>query len=132
MSFHLLVRSSLKNVILGIQERFGSRPSMARNPTLEQAFGHPILSTYLACELHERIGAALASAKALAVARPMPEPAPVTSATLFSKEKFIIELHHSNIEYRHLPFSRDHAEPVVFLRKSVLSAPSRRQLLGSP
>jgi hypothetical protein len=29
------------------------------------------------------------SAKAFAVARPMPEPAPVTSATLFSKDKFI-------------------------------------------
>src|SRR5437870_4589528 len=35
--------------------------------------------------------AAPASAKALAVARPMPEPAPVTSATLFSKDKFINE-----------------------------------------
>jgi hypothetical protein len=30
-----------------------------------------------------------ASAKAFAVARPMPAPAPVTSATLFSKDKFI-------------------------------------------
>src|SRR5260370_21931945 len=33
--------------------------------------------------------AAPASAKALAVVRPMPEPAPVTSATLFSKDEFI-------------------------------------------
>jgi hypothetical protein len=35
------------------------------------------------------VTAAPTSAKALAVARPMPEPAPVTSATLFSKDKFM-------------------------------------------
>jgi hypothetical protein len=33
--------------------------------------------------------AAPSSAKALEVTRPMPEPAPVTSATLFSKDEFI-------------------------------------------
>src|ERR1035437_7781640 len=38
------------------------------------------------------------SAKAFAVAKPSPEPAPVTSATVFSKEMFIAVPHHSAVD----------------------------------
>ena len=49
-----------------------------------------VLITKLATGLHSQKTAAPVSAKALAVASLMPEPAPVTSATLFSKGKFMM------------------------------------------